>query len=252
MTIPEEFYEQILTNAPSSDTQLLILSRLKEEGRAKRVVQGCIKALDFAPDDLRIRRLLAESYLETGLLSQAEAELDKVLSSVHDLLSLYKLQAELYTKQNRNDEALRPIKLYLAHYPDDREAREIMQRIESSENATSGPPPVSEDMEETDGEGHGIEEEKLPDISTPTLAEIYYKQGQIQEALETYERVVAQNPNDDRSEKRLEELRAMLGPESPAQENEANEFKNKNRKMIAVLEGWIGEIRQISGGTTSH
>ena len=252
MTISDKFYEQILTNAPSSDTLLIILTRLKEEGRIKRVIQGCIKALDFAPNDLRIRRLLAEAYLQTGLLSQAEAELDKVLSRVHDLLSLYKLQAELYTRQNRNDEALGPLKLYLAHYPDDLEAREILRGVESVEKAVAaGPPPVSEAREENGREAHGIEE-GLPDISTPTLAEIYFNQGEVQEALETYERVVDQNPNDDRSRKRLEELRAMVGAESPAQENGADEFKEKNRKMIAVLKGWLAGIREISEGTFAH
>lgn len=259
MNISEDFFERILTNAPSSDTLFLILSKLKEEGQIKRVIQGCISALNFAPNDLRIRKLLAESYFETGLLSQAEAELDKVVAQVHDLLDLYKLQAELYAKQNRNEAAVNPLKLYLAHHPEDREAGEILLGLESPEDTISAEPPsVTEDMaelyaEETEREYEITEEDELPDISTPTLAEVYFNQGQIHEALETYERVVAQNPDDDQSKNRLEELREMVRSEvPPPEEGGADRFREKNRKMIAVLEGWLANIRGMSESPSSQ
>ncbi len=258
MNIPEDFFDEILANAPSSYTLFLILSKLKEDGHIKRVIQGCIRALNFAPNDLRIRKLLAESYAETGLVSQAEAELDKVVSQVHDLLALYKLQAGLYARQNRNEAARDSLRLYLAHYPEDREAAQMLQDLGSSEKtAPEEPLPVTEALtersaENTDREEQFTENEGLPDISTPTLAEVYFNQGQINEALETYERVVEQNPDDDRSRKRLEELREMVGRDTPASgETEEERFREKNRKIIAVLEGWLANIRAMSESPSS-
>lgn len=259
MNISEDFLEQILTNAPSSETLFLALSKLKEEGQIKRVIQGCINALNFAPNDLRIRKLLAESYFETGLLSQAEKELDKVVSQLHDLLAIYRLQAELYAKQNRNEAALNPLKLYLAHHPEDREAGEILQGLEPAEGTISAEPPSVEEetaevsWEETEREDELAEEDGLPDISTPTLAEVYFNQGQIHEALETYERVVAQNPDDDRSRKRRDELREMVGSQAaPSKEIGGDRVRAKNRKIIAVLEGWLANIREMSESPSSH
>ncbi|MDY7036844.1 MAG: hypothetical protein SV375_11870, partial [Thermodesulfobacteriota bacterium] len=67
MGTSDDLYNQILNNAPSPGTLFLVLSRLKEEGQLKRVIQECIKALNIYPDDIQIRQLLAESYLKSGL-----------------------------------------------------------------------------------------------------------------------------------------------------------------------------------------
>ena len=58
----DHLYEQILSSEPSSATFFLILSRLKEEGHLKRVIQECKKALSQYPFDVSLRQLLAESY----------------------------------------------------------------------------------------------------------------------------------------------------------------------------------------------
>ncbi|MDT8285284.1 MAG: tetratricopeptide repeat protein, partial [Thermovirgaceae bacterium] len=120
------------------------------------------------------------------------------------------------------------------------------------------PPSVTENIaelsvEEIEREYHITEEDELPDISTPTLAEVYFNQGQIHEALKTYERVVAQNPDDDQSKKRLEELREMVSSEAaPSEESGADRFREKNRKVIAVLEGWLANIRGMSESPSSQ
>jgi hypothetical protein len=56
---------------------------------------------------------------------------------------------------------------------------------------------------EAEKPGSRFEEDVLSEIATPTLAEVYVNQGQIQEALTIYEKVVAQNPEDQTSIKRI-------------------------------------------------
>ena len=251
MTIPEKLFDQILANAPSSDTTFLILSKLKETGRVKRVIQECLRVLDFDPGAIRIRMLLAESFFDTGLLSQAEGELDKAVEQLRDFLPVYKLQARVYSKQKRNETALKALDLYLAHHPEDSEARELRKDLEPSTGIATAKAPSTENeifttsVEETDRWSDVKDGEDLPDIATPTLAEVYFDQGQTREAMKTYQRVVAQNPDDERSRNRLEELRLLVGPDIVSKGKNDNPPDKTNTKMIALLEGWLANIRDI-------
>jgi predicted Zn-dependent protease len=112
-------FTEILATGPSPGTLLLVLTRMKKGGEVKEVIRECRRALSIYPNDIRIRRLLAEAYLEQGELSQAGLELEKVTARIDELISCYSLQAEIFHKQGRDREAVQALKLYLAHRPDD-------------------------------------------------------------------------------------------------------------------------------------
>ena len=122
---------EILNNGPSQGTFFLVLKKMKEEGRSSEVIQECQKALSLYPDDLRLRTLLAESYLDLGFIGLAETELATVTSRLGDLVSAYKLQAEIYTKQQRTEEAVWALNQYLVHRPDDHNALDLLDKIKS-------------------------------------------------------------------------------------------------------------------------
>ncbi|MGD2124719.1 MAG: tetratricopeptide repeat protein [Desulfobacteraceae bacterium] len=256
MTISDDLYRQILERGPSTGTLSIVLSKLKQEGQWERVIQECTKALNFHPHDISLRQLLAEAYFETGLVSQAELELEKVTAQINDLISAYKLQAHLYHKERRNEEASRALKVYLAHRPDDQEALDLLEAMEIPKEVPFGesPPAGEEGITETPFPAEETaepvpeitEEEGLPEISTSTLAEIYFNQGQIREAIRTYENVLAQNPEDKSSSERLEELKAMLSSEPLAGDKEGDKERQKKEKTIAVLEAWLANIRAMS------
>lgn len=247
MTMSDDLYNEILASGPSSGTLFLVLSRLKEEGQGQRVIQECIKALGFDPGAIQIRRLLAETFFEAGLISQAETELEKVSREIHDLIPVYKLQSEIYRRQKRVKEAAAALSIYTAHRPEDREAQDLLDELVPPVEAftvTEGiaaPPGESPDQEPDIPEQAG-----LPDIATATLAEVYFNQGQIREAAETYEKVVAKNPDDEKARERLEQIRAMVVPEPPAEDIEARKRRVNNEKMIALLEAWLTNIRKMS------
>ena len=94
-------YERILAQGPSKETIHIILSKMKEEGLLARVIQECIRALATHPDDIKIRLLLAETYLELGLLSQAEREFEGVAVQLDPFSSVYKRLGEIYGRQER-------------------------------------------------------------------------------------------------------------------------------------------------------
>ena len=88
------------------------------------------------------------------------------------------------------------------------------------------------------------EERELPELATPTLAEIYFKQGQVREAIKVYEKVVEINPQDERSSTRLEEFRAMMAADLEEADQEVDRLREKKERMIAILESWLSNIRE--------
>jgi tetratricopeptide (TPR) repeat protein len=251
MANSDELYTRILADGPSPKTLFHLLSNLKKEGQLRRVIQESLKALNAYPNDIHIRRLLAETYFDAGLISQAEAELEKVGALIRDLTDTYKLQAEIYMKQNRKEEATRCLELYLAHRPDDRMALDFLNTLAPKEEALVEEEPYPH-IEETTAKSEEQEvlqeapalEEEQPEIATPTLAEIYVEQGQIEEAIDTYEIIVAQRPEDEISRGRLEELKGMIAEQSAIEEEKRDEVREKKEKMIAILELWLTNIRE--------
>ena len=367
MVKSNDFLSEILSYGPSQGTFLLALKKMKEEGRSSEVVQACQKALSLYPDDLRLRTLLAESYLDLGFMGLAEAELATVTSGIGDLASAYKLQAELYTNQQRTEEAVGALNQYLVHKPDDHDARDLLEKIkpavveetpkamapatdfdhaegtkpeeeniteapESVEDALEAPeetiekapvpesPEISEDVNDSQKEEllesvlipedlaqvpeadiekalvpespdvfedavasqeedildsvvipeditraleEDVEEEavvadlhdepvdletkdEFTDLATTELAEIYYNQGLISEAIHTYELALQSNPDDKASRERLAELKALNTGESVQQTGVDDIIRERKKRMITVLEEWKGRIRELS------
>lgn len=273
-----DLYNEILAAGPSPGTLFLVLSKMKEEGEHKRVIQECIKALMVYPSDILLRKLLAETYLEDGQASMAEDEFLKVACYLHDLAPVYKSQARIYLKQKRDEDAKKALKLYLAHCPNDSETLDLLSSL-SPPDQRKEPESIDIDREaepafEFARRIPGSGEDRLPDIATPTLAEIYFKQGQLQDAKDMYEKIVRENPDDEKPRQRLEELKSLLAA-TPAEEEAWTEppgdresekpalekvlfepeglpeelvfedpVRIKTEKMISVLEKWLGDIRE--------
>ncbi len=257
METSDDLLSMILANGPSSETFFLVLSKMKETEQPEKVIQECLQALEIFPHDIHIRRLLAETYLEIGQLSQAEEEMKRVTNQINDLISVYKLQAEIYHQQGKDDEAVKSLERYLAYYEDE-EALHFMEILSPPKEMPSETPEpaieempraIDEELEETPPAG----KKGLLEIATPTLAEIYFDQGQLQEAIDIYEKVVSQNPDDTHSKQRLEEMKSMaLAEEKQAEERElVDAVGRKKKKMITILEAWRNNIRDNLGKPVS-
>ena len=251
---PSDLLGRILTHGPSQNTIFLVLTEMTKEGRFSEVIQECLKALSVYPDDIRLRNLLAESYLEAGFISLAEAELSRVTAELEPLTSAYKLQARIYIQQGKVEESSVSLKRYLALNPDDEEAIDLFVKILSAEavpepevkpfDGGAKKQPEEEEFGEDETKAAAAEEEEeIVDLATPTLAELYFSQGQIQEAIETYEKVLLNNPDDKRSEQRLNELRTPHDKETEPQPSEEDAARAKKEKAIEILEGWLSRVQ---------
>lgn len=263
----EQLVDEILENDPSPETVHRILAKRKGEDRPERRIQKCRQALRIHPNHIGLRSLLADAYLDAGLGARAVEELERVTTAIDAMASAYHRLAESYARQGRAPEAIRCLETYLAHHPEDRDARERLNRLLSKE------PPDGEtaDLEEIARELRPQMSEDLPEIATPTLAELYVNQGQLETAIQTYRKVLEQYPEDERLRSRLEELESMqwekeikaaLPPEElagpqpkeppEADENEAppagasvqDPEKRKSERMITILESWLARLHE--------
>ena len=237
------FYDEILSHGPSQTTVRIILARIKDEGRVNEAVKWCMKFLRTYPDDVHLRMLLAECYLEIGSVGQAETEFLKVSSMVNDLAPTYAMLAEIYAGQKRFSEAAEAAGMFLAYRPDDFEFRERMGKVEQAKDAA-----------EREGQDHAWpvlpddEEGALVDFATPTIAELYFGQGQLDAAVATYEKVLEEHPHDSASAERLSQLKAKVeAPVSGAEKDHGN-IRARKEKMLTILEKWLPRMREIRYG----
>lgn len=235
----DNLYDEILSGSPSQGTLFLVLSKMKKEGLFDRVMEECAKALAIFPDDIRIRKLLAEAYYAAGRIPEAETELKTAIGKINELAGSYRLLADLCVAQGKTEEAIEALKLYLIHRPDDMESYTLLECLSPKEEV-----PLETSQPEEPAPVPVVEPE-MPDIATPTLAEVYYNQGKTLEAIDTYEKVIERNPDDSMSRSRMEELKNSLDQARTLQlKREAMIMKKK--KMASILDMWLAGIREQS------
>jgi len=219
MTTLNGIYDEIVDKIATPKARIILLEILKKEGKPEKVIQACLKALESFPDDISIRKLLAETYFEQKSIELAKAELDNISKQISELSSVFKLQAELFKEENMVEEQINSLKLYLAHHSNDQDAARLLSEL--------GAPP----------------KEEVSILPTSTLAEIYYKQGELEEAIKIYTEVVKDFPDDERSKNRLEELKEIKETKESERSHEAI-LKEKKLTIIGILERWLINIER--------
>ena len=272
-----DLLSQILTHGPSQNTIFLILTEMKQEGQYGKVIQECLRALNTYPGDIRLMTLLAESYLEAGFIGLCESELNKITREIEKQAFVFKLQAQIYEQQERFEAAVASLKKYLALNPDDHEAIDQLDRVlqqearslfektlpgktEGQPDSTDGEADFAEDAlsiespenetqaEETPGDAAETAadgaEGALIDLASPTLAELYFSQGQYRKAIETYEKWILNNPDDKNAEQRLNEMWTGRDERTDAASPTEDPTRMKTEKSIAILERWLTRLQK--------
>jgi tetratricopeptide (TPR) repeat protein len=249
----DSLFNEILSGGPSQGTLFLVLTKMREQGLLERVITECEKALVNYPFDLRIRKLRAEACLEAGRLEEAESEIRTVIEKINELTTSYRLLADLCIDQGKSAEAIEALKLYLIHCPDDKESYILLESMTPKKEVLQEMAQAQEELPSIYiGEEMGALAQPvgtaLPDIATPTLAEIYYSQGKTGEAIETYEKIVERNPDEFMSRARLDELRSIV-EQARAMEMKQKAIVARKKKITSILEIWLAGIReQVKAG----
>ena len=211
--------DEIVDKIATPKARIILLEILKKEGKPEKVIQACLKALESFPDDISIRKLLAETYFEQKSIELAKVELEKISKQINELTLVFKLHAELFKEENMVEEAINSLKLYLAHHSNDQDAARLLSELSASPK------------------------EEVSILPTSTLAEIYYKQGELEEAIKIYTQVVKDFPDDEKYKNRLEELKAIMKTKEPERSHEEI-LKEKKLTLIGILERWLTNIEK--------
>jgi tetratricopeptide (TPR) repeat protein len=223
-----DIFSDILERGPSEETVLFVLTKMKEQGRLGEVIQGCTRFLVFYSQSVRLRMLMVESCLEKGFIGLAQDHLQKLTGLIGELVMPYKLMAKQLFEGGLWAEGEPLLDYYLAHHPEDTEGLALLKQSKSRLQSSSEP------------------EEPLPvDFATPTIAELYYEQGQLDAAIATYERVVEEEPGHAEAVRRLTELKAMTAEDDDIVDETRDLQDDGNRKVIGILERWLPKVREI-------
>lgn len=212
----DEIYDEVVDKIATPKARLLLVETLKKEGKPQAVIQACKKVLEIFPDDLHIRRLLAETYFDEGSLDLAEKELNKIAQQIKELSYIFKFLSDLFMRKDKIDDAIHSLQLYLAHNQGDQEAADLLAEISRPRE----------------------EQSALP---TSTLAELYYRQGQLDEAIKVYEQVVASFPADEKAKHRLSALKGEKGAHERKMET-TRSARERQLKLLGVLERWLAAV----------
>jgi tetratricopeptide (TPR) repeat protein len=255
MDIPENSVNEIFENNPSQGTLYALLAIMKENGRYNLVIRECIKALSRFPQDLVLKKILAEAYLEEGRLFEAEAEFDNVIKGMKNLAVAYRSLAEIYVRRKREDAAVESLKKYLAFSPEDEEAAVLLEELLVTAAVSSielSEAPIDTDTLETE-ESAGTdsmapqEPEESSGIITTSLAETFFDKSKPGEAREIYEKLVEKDAEDPALKSRPDEISAMMEQKDEPEDQKAeSSVRQKKEKMISLLDTWRINIKDLA------
>ena len=176
------------------------------------------------------------------MLTRAEAEAGPVVSEVERLVYAYRVLGEIHLSRHRYEEAADAVGRYLAIHPHDRDALDLRARIaRDREKEVSEAPAIPA----TQHPRPQAQENLFADLATPTLAEIYFDQGQIEEAIRTYEKVLMKDPHDNSSKGRLIQLKELRQRAASPQVPDGRPSRRASEKLIRVLENWRARIKEL-------
>jgi hypothetical protein len=90
-------------------------------------------------------------------------------------------------------------------------------------------------------EAPGPEEATTPPLASSTLAELYYRQGLADRAIDVYRQLLAEEPGNDKVRERLKQIEAA-GQASPQDPREAR--RRALERTIAGLEALLLALRR--------
>lgn len=213
---------------------------------------------------------LAETYRKMGLLEDAQQIINKGLeyhpdfAPAHIVLGRIECQLEQFeASRNSFSKALQidPDSLaalvgfarlhLILEEPED--ARQLLLRARKLSPADSVinkmllelPPPVVEKPEPVVSKP-AKPEKGLSSLASTTLADLYYKQGFTDKALQLYQQLLAEQPDN----KILQDKIALInGDSSPAEEPHP---LSENEKTLQVLNRWLGNVHTIKAQRATY
>lgn len=228
-------------SAPESRSFAPLADAYHRAGRNEEAIELLHNGTARHPDYLSALVLLADCYQALGRVDEADAVFARVLDQEAENVRALEHQAERSLRHGAMGKAAALVEKLQQIDPWDATIRRLAAQLQESPRPPAGapspeePPPYREPTprapipqpgairEPATEEEEGRRQVALPDstpdeLSTLTLAQIYESQGYLQKALNIYERLQQQHPDNEQVAQRLEQLRRRLtGADDTAQ-----------------------------------
>lgn len=188
-----EALRQKLGENPESLVFAPLADSLRKSGSLPEALEVCLKGLERHAHYHNARVVLGRIYEDMGKPSEAEAEYQKVLENDPEHFQALTHLGELFLSRKQHQAAIEEFQKALALNPDDEPTQEMLKKAievaaqEQSKSATSAPveKPVPLPVPST-----------KDSAATLTIAELYLKQGHYDKAIEVYQELLAEDPQN--------------------------------------------------------
>ncbi len=204
-------YTEELAKNPKSRVFVPLADAYRAMGKTEEAIEIARKGVSHYPHYVGGKMALARAYFENGEGENARTLLEGILHTAPDNLLANRILAEIYQQEGQGPKAIPLLKRLLTLEPGDSYVSSMLAEIETMETPTDELPPLEAPIER---ESVSVEE-PLPQakIQTVTMAEMYLKQGHLEEALGVYKDLLDQDPDNEtlknRAQKIVEDMRTM-------------------------------------------
>jgi len=197
----------------------------KDDETALSLAQARLKR---TPGDLDARIVICRVWLQQGRIDEARDLLHEMEEIIASLSQIYSCMGDICMKkgmQESADDFYRKFKLLNPGVPP---ARDIQERLKD----------IGE-LQQMDEEVEAGGDAEVPaGFQTVTLAELYIRQGHLLPAEEVLEKIVGQEPQNEKAAGLLQEVRDRILREASVQ---------RYAGVIAELSRWLDNIGRVRG-----
>lgn len=209
-------YSEQLAADPKSRSFVPLSDAYRRLGQYDEAIAVAREGVGHHPHYLSGKMALARALFENGELDESQSLLEAVLHVSPDNVLANRILSSLYLQKGLPERAAPVLKQLLKLDPNDTRA---VQQLEAIGKTTPSPPaseahiPVEAAVAVGPGPGAAA---PASELKTATLAELYRKQGHIDQALEIYRDVSHGDPGNPEWKNKIEELEQNLSARSSA------------------------------------
>lgn len=177
------------------DPRSLVFAQLadlyRKAGRTRDAVTVCRQGLVRYPHYTTARLILAKALAAEGELEQALAETRAILEVAPKDIQCHRLAAELHRRVGRIDQAVGHLEAAVRLDPGDRESRTLLGLLRATTPAA----------EDASGLGRVLSDDTF---ATVVFGALCLEQGCVEEAAQTFTRILRKDPDNREARERLE------------------------------------------------
>lgn len=227
----EEAEIKELSDKLSKNPESLVFAPLADAHRRlkryEEAIEICKKGLDVHPHYMTARVVLGRAYMESEMLDEAQEEFRTVVHADANHAMAHSMLGQIYSRKGMFPQAIQEHQLVLSINPDDTATQALLQEAlewarqpgrsqapVATAPAPPPPPPVVKKAPEpppppppppSASSGQALVDSQ----ATLKVAEIYIKKGNLDEALEVFQDLLASDPGNQVALAKLKEIKAL-------------------------------------------